>query len=111
MRAEDKNALDVARAAGAGDEGNHARIIAGVFLFQQFKRGGQIGHQLFAPRDDDMMRRQHGQRPSAGAAARHQHAAGLRDERVAFGDAGVAAFKLVNVIMFVRETNGQAKRV
>ena len=90
---------------------NHARIIPGVFLLQQFKRGGQVGQQLFAPREDDVMRRQHGQRASARAAVRHQHAAGLRDERVAFGDADVAGFKFVNVVIFVRETNGQVKRV
>ena len=80
-------------------------------MFQQIKRGGQICHQLPALRKDDMMWRQHGQSPSAGAAARHQHRAGLRDERITFGNAGIAPLKLVNVIIFVRETNGQAKCV
>src|ERR1017187_3414690 len=71
MRAEDEDALDVAGAAGAGYERNHARKIRRVFLLQESKRGGQVGHKLFAARDDDVMRWQNGQRASAGAAAGH----------------------------------------
>jgi len=56
VRAQDQNAFDVARAAGASDERNHARIIRGVFLLQQFKRGGQSATSLLAPREHDVMR-------------------------------------------------------
>src|ERR1019366_5236894 len=82
VRAEDEDALNVARAAGAGDEGNHARKIRRVFLLQAGKRGGQVGHKLFSPRDDDVMRRQHGQRASGRAAPRHHHAPRVGDERI-----------------------------
>ena len=56
------------------------------------------------------MRREHGQRASACASICHQHAAGLRDERVAFGNARVATFEFVNVVIFIRETNRQSER-
>ena len=110
MRAEDEDALDVAGAAGAGYERNHARKIRRVFLLQESKRGGQVGHKLFAARDDDVMRWQNGQRASAGAAAGHHHAAGLGDERVAFGDARVALLHFLNVVAPVGERHRQAER-
>ncbi len=110
MRAENKDALDVSGAAGTGDEGNHARIIAGVFLFQQIKRGGQVGHELFAPGEHDVVRRQHGQRASTRAAIGYQHAASLRNKRVTFADTDITRFEFVNIIALVRKANRQAKR-
>src|SRR5271166_2559883 len=77
VRAEDEDALDVAGAAGAGDERNEAGEIRRVFLLQQFKSGGQVGKQLFAPGDDDVMRRQDGYGASARAAAGNEDAASL----------------------------------
>ena len=54
--AEDDDAFDVAGAAGAGDERDHAWKIRRVFLLQKSESGGQIRHELFAPRDDDVLR-------------------------------------------------------
>ena len=67
VRAEDERALDVSRAAGAGDERDHTRIIRGVFPTQQLEGVRQIAQELLAPGEDHVMRRQHGQRPPARA--------------------------------------------
>src|SRR2546426_103645 len=58
VRAEHEDSFDVAGPARAGDEGDKARIIVGVFALQQLERGGQIGHKLLAPRQDYVVRRQ-----------------------------------------------------
>ena len=80
-------------------------------LLQPGEGGGQIRHKLVPAGDDHVMRRQDGQRASAGAAAGHDHAAGLGDEHVAFGDAGVAFFQGLNVVALVREQGRQAERL
>ena len=67
MRAEDEDALDVAGAAGAGDEGEEAGPVRGVKFADQLKRGGEIRNNLAALRDDDVVRRQHGKGASSGA--------------------------------------------
>ena len=83
MRAEDQDALDVAGAAGAGDEADEAGIVSGVLLLEQGEGRGQIGDELIPAREDDVMRRQDGKRAAAGAAGGDEDAAGLGDEGVA----------------------------
>ncbi len=56
------------------------------------------------------MRRQHGQRASARAAARHQHAAGLGDERVALADADGTLLQLDLVERRVRQQHAEGRR-
>ena len=66
MCAQNQDALDVAGAAGAGDEREKARPVRRVELADDLERGGEIGYHLVAPRDDDVMRGQDGKRAAAG---------------------------------------------
>ena len=95
---------------GTGDERNHARVIRAVFRLQQRERRGQIGHKLFAPRQHDMMRRQHRKGAPARAAARDDHRAGLGDQGVAIADAHVASGQFALVERLIGEQHRQAQR-
>ena len=94
MRAENEDALDVAGAAGAGDKGQEAGPMGSIKFADQLKRGSEIGDDLAAPGDDDVMRRQYGKGAASGARVGDQDASGLRDEGVAAGDGGVALFEV-----------------
>jgi hypothetical protein len=96
MRAQHQDALDIAGTAGAADEGKKARPFVVEFFPDALQGGGQIGNHLASPRQHDVMRRQNGQRAAAGAGRRHQHAPGLRHQRLAFRQRGVAAFQVVH---------------
>ena len=94
MRAKDEDALDVSGAAGTGDEGEEAGPVRSVKFAGQLKGGSEIGDDLAAPGDDDVMRRQHGKGASPGARIGDEDAAGLRDESIAAGDRGIALFEI-----------------
>ena len=57
MGAEDENAFNVAGAAGSGDEGEEAGPVGSVKFADQLKGGDEIGDNLAALSDDDVMRR------------------------------------------------------
>ena len=59
--AQDEDAFDVAGAAGAGDERDHAGETAGVAGLDQADRLGQVAHELIAPGQDDVVRGQDGE--------------------------------------------------
>jgi hypothetical protein len=89
---EDDDAFDVAGAAGAGDEGGEAGPYGTVALLDEFVASGEIGEQLVAAGEDDVILRQHAEGAAATVAGGEEDAAALRDEGVALGDAGVAGF-------------------
>ena len=60
VSAEDQDAFDVAGATGTRDERNKARIIRRVLALQECKSFGQIRNQLFAPGENNVMRREDG---------------------------------------------------
>src|SRR5213594_15213 len=111
VRAEHKDAFDVAGAARSGDEGDKARIVVAVFALQQLEGRGQIRQQLFAPGDDHMVWRQHRKRATARAAAGDEDAARLCDERVAFRDPDVARFQFIHVVSLVGAEHWQTERL
>ena len=68
---------------------------------------GEIGHELPAPRDDNVMRRQNGERAAPGTAATDHDAAGLGHQRVAAGDARVARFEIGDGVARIGDDRGQ----
>ena len=67
------------------------------------------GDHLAALRDDDVVRRQHGERATAGALRGDEDAAGLRDEGIAAGDGGVALLEIGYGVAGLGEDSGQAE--
>ena len=110
MRAEDENAFDVASATWPRDEGNEAGEVLAVTGLEQLQGIGKIGDELAAAGEHDVMGREHGQRATASAARGEEHAAGLSDKRVAFGNAGIAGFQLADVVGGVGEAYSQSER-
>src|SRR5580658_8039075 len=103
VRTQHQDALDIASAAGAADEGKET----GEFVFEFFPNSlqsyAQVGNHLTSARQDDMMWRQDGQRPPARAGSRNEHTAGLRDQSFASRNPGVATFQIIHGITTIRK--------
>ena len=57
MSAEHENSLDVAGSARASYERDETWIAGTVFAFQESERRWQVWEELFAARENDMVRR------------------------------------------------------
>lgn len=64
----------------------------------EFVAGGEVGEELIAAGEDDVVLWQHAEGSAAAAAGGEEDAAGLRDEGIALGDAGVAGFEFEAVV-------------
>ncbi len=109
MRAEHEDALDIPSAARPRNKRNKTGIIGRVFLFQQGEGLWQIRQQLLASRQNNMMRREHGQRTTAGTAASHQNTPGLSHQRVAFGETSIATLQIRDFVTRVRLADRQTE--
>src|SRR5436190_23433619 len=67
VRAEHQDSFDIAGTTWAGDERDEARIVRRVLLREQFVGRGEIGEELAATGDDDVMRWEYAQGSSTGA--------------------------------------------
>lgn len=110
VSAEDEDAFNVARAAGTRNERNEAGIIGRVFFLQQSESFREIGDELIAAGQNDVMGWQDGKSASTRTAIGDKDASGLSDERVAFGDTGIAAFEVVDVVRFIGAANRKIQR-
>lgn len=110
MRAEDQDALDVSGPARAGDEGDEAREIFPAIVPQDGVGSGEVRHDLGARGEHDVVRRQDGERPPARAQRGDEHAAGLRDERGAFGDADVGLLQFPGGVSVIGAQRREAER-
>ena len=79
------------------------------------ERNWQVSEELFPAGKNNMVRRQHRKGPAPGAPARDEHTTGLCDERLAFGDARIAGFKLPDIVFpigkYSRQTQGRASAI
>src|SRR5690348_12648937 len=89
MRAEDENLLDVGGAAWAGDERDHAGPAACVTVPQEGKRVAQVRQNLRTSGDDEMGRRENGERTTESRARGEDDRSGASDEAFAPSDAEV----------------------
>lgn len=85
-----QDTLDVPRPRRAGDERHEGGQVFPVALLHVLEGGGEVGNHLRGPRDDDMMRREDGERAATGALDGDHDAACLGDKNLATGDSGIA---------------------
>ena len=72
--------------------------------------GGEVGYELFAASQDDVVRGEDAEGAASGALAGDEDAAGLGNEGVAGADSSIALLHLVNVVAAVGLEDGKSER-